>query len=83
MYDVMLRDDLLNLNKNLYNIDTINYRRAEMKKIISNRTQDKLWLLNYLLGVGVIDNTWYEELLHRVEIDYKTALSYLFGLCKI
>lgn len=83
MYDVVLENDLLDLNRNLYNIDTINYRRAEMRKIITFRTKDKLWLINYLLDAGVIDNTWYQELLHRVESDYKIALSYLLGLCKI
>jgi len=47
MFDVILRDDLLNLNK-ADNINDLNYNRREMLKIIKCRTADKISLLNFL-----------------------------------
>ena len=82
MFDTMLRNDVLELSI-CYTIDDIQYNREQMKKIITCKTKDKLWLLNYLLDADVIDTILYKELLQRVKSDYKTALFYLLGLCKI
>ena len=54
-----------------------------MKKIITCKTKDKLWLLNYLLNAQIIDNDYYYELLNRVKTDYNKANMYLMGLCQI
>ena len=82
MYDVILRDDLLNINKS-DNINNLTFNRKEMIKIIRNRTQDKISLLNFLLSYNVIDDDCYRELLQRTESDYRKANLYLIGLCNI
>lgn len=82
MFDIILRNDLLNLNK-ADNINDLNYNKREMIKIIRNRTQDKISLLNFLLSHNLIDDNFYRELLQRTENDYKKANLYLLGLCNI
>lgn len=82
MYDVILRNDLLNLNK-ADNINDLSFNHKEMKKIIKCRTQDKISLINFLLSYNVIDGDYYQELLKRIQSDYKRANLYLLGLCNI
>ena len=82
MFDIILRNDLLNLNKS-YNINDLNYNCKEMKKIIKCRTQDKISLLNFLQTYNLIDNDYYQELLKRTKRDYRKANLYLLGLCNI
>lgn len=82
MYDVILRDDLINLTK-ADNINSLNYNRKEMIKIIKCRTEDKISLLNFLLSYNVIDGNYYQELLERTQSDYRKANLYLLGLCNI
>ena len=82
MFDVNLRDDLLNLNK-ADNINDLSFNRKEMIKIIKCRTADKISLLNYLFSYNVIDDDCYRELLQRTESDYRKANLYLIGLCNI
>jgi hypothetical protein len=83
MYDTVLRDDLLNLRKGAYTIDTVQYNNAEMKKIIKCRTRDKIDLLNLLLAYKVIDYDYYKELIQIVENDFKMGYLYLLGQCQI
>ena len=83
MYDVVLREDLINLNKSAYTVDDIEFNRKEMKKIIKCRTQDKISLINFLQTYNIIDNDYYQELLKRTENDYRKANLYLIGLCNI
>lgn len=82
MYDVILRDDLLNINKS-DNINNLTFNRKEMIEIIKCRTRDKISLINYLFSYNVIDDDCYRELLQRTENDYKKANLYLVGLCNI
>lgn len=82
MYDVVLRDDLLNLNK-ADNINNLTFNHKEMIKIIKNRTRDKISLINFLVSYNLIDDDCYRELLQRTENDYKKANLYLMGLCNI
>lgn len=83
MYDMILREDLLNLNKGAYTIEDVNFRNTEMKKIIKCRTKDKIEFLNFLLSYNVIDYDFYQELLERAKNDFKKANLYLMGLCSI
>lgn len=82
MFDVILRNDLLNLNK-VDNINDLSFNRKEMRKIIKCRTADKISLLNYLLSYNVIDDDCYRELLQRTESDCRKANLYLLGLYNI
>lgn len=83
MYDTVLRDDLLNLNKGAYTINDIEYNNIEMKKIIKCRTRDKIDLLNLLLTHKIIDYDYYKELLQIVESDFRMGNLYLLGQCQI
>ena len=82
MYDVILRDDLLNINKS-DNINNLTFNRKEMIEIIRCRTQDKISLINFLQKYNLIDNDYYQELLERTQSDYIKANLYLLGLCNI
>lgn len=82
MFDIILKNDLLNLNRT-DNINALNFNRKEMKKIIKCRTQDKIEFLNFLLSYNVIDYDFYQELLERAKNDFKKANLYLMGLCSI
>ena len=82
MYDVILRDDLINLNK-ADNINSVNFNRKEMVKIVKCRTEDKISLLNFLQTYNLIDSDYYQELLERAQSDYRKANLYLLGLCNI
>ncbi len=83
MYDTMLKNDLLALNRGLYNIDDIQYNREEMKKVIFCRTQDKIWLIKQLLNGNEINPDYYDELYNRIKSDFNKANLYLLGWCKI
>ncbi len=82
MYDVILKNDLLNIKKcsNIYDLQS---NREYMKKVIVCRTHDKLNLINYMLANCIIDDELYYELLQRTRIDYQKANLYLLGLCQI
>lgn len=82
MFDVILRDDLLNLNK-ADNINNLTFNRKEMRKIIKCRTADKIAILNFLQTYNLIDDDCYRDLLQRTESDYRKANLYLVGLCNI
>lgn len=83
MYDMILREDLLNLNKGAYTIEDVNFRNTEMKKIIKCRTKDKIEFLKFLLSYNVIDDGFYQELLEKAKSDFKKSNLYLLGLCQI
>ena len=72
MFDIILKNDLLNINR-VDNINAINFNRKEMKKIIRCRTQDKIEFLKFLLSYNVIDGDFYQELLKRAKNDFKKA----------
>lgn len=82
MFDVILKNDLLNLNK-ADNINNLTFNRKEITKIIRNRTQEKLLIINFLFSNNLIDADCYQELLKRTENDYRKANLYLIGLCNI
>ena len=48
-------------------------------KIIKNRTKDKLYLLHLMKEYNFVDIDVYNELLKRVQYDYKSSLLYLIG----
>ena len=83
MFDLEMRDDLLNMNKGVSDITTANYIRGEMRKIIRRRTQEKVDLLNILLQNNAIDINCYIEMMDRAQNDYRKGLLYLVGLCSI
>lgn len=80
MYDVILKNDLLNFRK-AENIDSLKFNRKEMQKIIKCRTRDKIDLVNFLLLYNAIDYECYKELLERTKSDFRKANLYLMGLC--
>lgn len=82
MYDVILRNDLINLNKT-QNINDLHFNRNEMRRLISCRTQDKLSLLKFLLSCDAIDYECYQECVKHTENDFKLATKYSLGLCNI
>lgn len=83
MYDIELREELLNFRKGIENINTLNYLNNEMKKIIRCRTKDKISLLNYLLNIDLIDIDTYTEFLQHTKSDFLLANKYVLGLCSI
>ena len=83
MYDVELREELLNFKKGIHNINTLNYLKKDMKKIIKCRTQDKIDLLNYLLNIDLIGIDTYTEFLQHTKSDFLLANKYVLGLCSI
>ena len=83
MFDETLREDLLNIDVGANTIDTINYRRREILKIIKCRTEDKISILNFLFQNNAIDYDCYTEMMYRAKSDYKRGHLYLLGLCDI
>lgn len=83
MFDLEMREDLLNMNAGVCDITTANYVRSEMRKIIKRRTQEKIDLLNILLQNNAIDIDCYIEMMDRARNDYRKGQLYLIGLCSI
>ena len=83
MYDVVLKADLLELNKNIYDTSLSYLKQKEMQKIIRRRTTEKLELLKCLLQNRFIDYDCYSEMMNRTEYDYREAQLYCIGLRSI
>ena len=80
MFDIVLRDDLIEFRKGTGNINDVKDRYLNMKKIIVCRTRDKIYLIQLLLKNNIINKEYYEELYFRAENDYRLAQLYLMGL---
>ena len=80
MYDKSLMQDLKEFKIGAYTIDDIQYRYENINKIVKNRTKEKMDFLKYMIEINVINNELYEELVSRVESDYKISNLYIMGM---
>ena len=79
MYDVILLEDLKSFKKGSDNIYELEYRYRNIIKIIKNRTKDKLYFLQLIQEYNIVDTNVYNELLERVQSDYRLSFLYLIG----
>ena len=79
MYDVILLENLKSFKAGADNIYELQNRYRDIIKIIKNRTKDKLYLLHLMKEYNFVDTDVYNELLKRVQYDYKSSLLYLIG----
>ena len=79
MYDVILLENLKSFKTGADNIYELQNRYRDIIKIIKNRTKDKLYLLHLMKEYNFVDIDVYNELLKRVQYDYKSSLLYLIG----
>ena len=79
MYDVILLENLKSFKTGADNIYELQNRYRDIIKIIKNRTKDKLYLLHLMKEYNFVDTDVYNELLKRVQYDYKSSLLYLIG----
>lgn len=70
MNDKILLEDLVSYQLGTGNINDYTYRVNSIKKIVRNRTSDKIWLLNYMLQNSIIDMDYYQQLMILVRNDY-------------
>lgn len=81
MYDKSLKADLQDFRlSGLDNIYTLGEEYNNIRKIVKNRTREKIDFLNYLTNNNIIDKDLQQELQERVQNDYKLAQLYLMGL---
>ena len=73
MYDKMLETDIKEYRKNITNTVYTQPYFADIKKILNNRTNDKLYFLNYLFTNNLIEAELFEDLYEKVKEDYNTA----------
>ena len=83
MYDKMLETDIKEYRKNITNTVYTQPYFADIKKILNNRTNDKLYFLKYLLTNNLIENNLYDELFQRVKSDYNLAYKCAMGLISV
>ena len=79
MYDLILRDDLKNFKRGADNIYNLKARYRDIIKIIKNRTKNKLYFLQLMQEYNIVDTNVYNELLERVQSDYRLSFLYLIG----
>lgn len=79
MYDVILLENLKSFKTGTDNIYELQNRYRDIIKIIKNRTKDKLYFLQLMQEYNVVDTNVYNELLVRVQSDYRLSFLYLIG----
>ena len=81
MYDKSLKADLQDFRlSGLDNIYTLGEEYNNIRKIVKNRTREKIDFLNYLTNNNIIDKDLQQELLGRVQNDFTLAQLYLMGI---
>ena len=81
MYDESLKADLQDFRlSGLDNIYTLGEEYNNIRKIVKNRTREKIDFLNYLTNNNIIDKDLRQELQERVQNDFKLAQLYLMGI---
>ena len=83
MYDVILLEDLKSFKTGTDNIYELQNRYRDIIKIIKNRTKDKLYFLQLMQEYNVVDTNVYNELLVRVQSDYRLSFLYLIGRAQL
>lgn len=79
MFDKFLLEDLKKFKTGSENIYDLQYRYTNIRKIIKNRTKEKLNLLKLFLDYKIISADDYNELFNRVQSDYKISHLYIMG----
>lgn len=79
LFDKILMQDLKDFKLGADNIYDLQYRYANIKKIIKNRTKEKMNLLKLFLDYKIINADDYNELFNRVQSDYKISHLYIMG----
>ena len=80
LFDKILIQDLKEFKLGADNIYDLQYRYANIRKNIKNRTKEKLNLLKLFLDYKIINTDDYNELFNRVQSDYKNSILYIMGL---
>lgn len=80
LFDKLLLEDLKKFKTGSENIYDLQYRYAIIKKIIKNRTNEKLNLIKLFLDYKIINTDDYNELFNRVQSDCKISYLYIMGL---
>ena len=81
LYDKCLKADLQDFRlSGIDNIYTLGEEYNNIRKIVKNRTREKIDFLNYLTNNNIIDKDLQQELLGRVQNDFRLAQLYLMGL---
>ena len=83
MYDPILLEDLKSFKTGTDNIYELQNRYRDIIKIIKNRTKDKLYFLQLMQEYNIVDTDVYNELLERVQYDYKLSFLYLIGKAQL
>lgn len=79
LFDKHLLQDLKDFKTGSESIYDLQYRYANIRKIIKNRTKEKLNLLKLFLDYKIINTDDYNELFNRVQSDYKISYLYIMG----
>lgn len=80
LFDKHLLQDLKDFKTGSESIYDLHYRYLDIRKIVKNRTKEKLNLLKLFLDYNIIDINFYNELFERVQSDYKNSILYIMGL---
>lgn len=80
MFDKHLLQDLKDFKTGSESIYDLQYRYLDIRKIVKNRTKEKLNLLKLFLDYNIIDINFYNELFERVQSDYRNSYLYIMGL---
>ena len=80
VYDKSLKMDLQEFKISIDNIYALGEAYNNIRKIVKNRTKEKIIFLEYLFDSNIIDKDLQQELQERVQNDYKLAQLYLMGL---
>lgn len=79
MFDKFLLEDLKEFKLGADNIYDLQFRYANIRKIIKNRTKEKMNLLKLFLDYKIINTDDYNELFNRIQSDYKISYLYIMG----
>lgn len=79
MFDRCLLEDLKDFKRGSESIDELESRYENVRKIVLNRTKEKINLLKLWLSHKIINDDIYNELMQRVESDYKISNLYIIG----
>ena len=80
MYDKSLQMNLQDFKKGIDNIYDLKESYRNIRKIVRNRTKEKLNFLNYLQDNNIISRKMHQELIERVNYDLKISNLYIMGL---
>ena len=83
MFDLKLLEDVRTFKIGSDNIFELEERYAEIKKIIKNRTKEKIIFLNYVLESNIVDYDTYRKFLKIALSDYKESKLIIASLISV